>query len=145
VSDEPSNTASDSLRVAYAYLADAGSPSDDEVRAALTDGFTYEDRRSGPTFPDADAESYPRYVLSMWQTGAGQPRWSIEILAVRGERFAAVAILTDYGNGMLSDAIDVIGLDATLSLMQRQVTFDRDDVDGAIAELDRMHREAEAS
>ena len=60
----------------------------------------------------------------MWQTGAGQPRWELETLAVRGERFAAVAVQTDYGNGMLRESINVIGLDATLSLLQRQVDFD---------------------
>ena len=75
----------------------------------------------------------------------GQPRWELETLAVRGERFAAVAVQTDYGNGMLRESIDVIGLDATLSMMQRQVDFDRDDVDGAIAELDRLHSQADAS
>ena len=39
-----------------------------------------------------------------------------ETLAVRGERFAAVAVQIDYGNGMLRESIHVIGLDATLSL-----------------------------
>jgi hypothetical protein len=56
-----------------------------------------------------------------------------------------VAAQTDYGNGMLSETINVIGLDATLSLLQRQVYFDFDDVEGAIAELDRMHSQSEAS
>jgi hypothetical protein len=37
-----------------------------------------------------------------------------------------------------------LALDATLSMEQRQVDFDRDDVDGAIAELDRMHSQSEA-
>jgi hypothetical protein len=110
------------------------------------DDFAYEDRRSGPNFPDADAESIPKVVLSVWQTGAdGQPRFEPETLAVRGERFAAVAVQTDFGNGMLLETINVIGLDATLSKVQRQVNFDRDDVDRAIAELDRMHSQSEAS
>ena len=127
------------MRSALALLSESGSPSEQWVRAGLTDDFTYEDRRSGPSFPDADAESFPRTVLSMWQTGApGQPRFEPETLAVRGERFAAVAVRTVYGNGMVLETINVIGLDATLSLRQRQVNFDRDDVDGAIAELDRL-------
>jgi hypothetical protein len=82
----------------------------------------------------------------VWQTGAdGQPRWETETLAVRGERFAGVAVRVDYGNGMTFDAIQVIGLDAALSLLQRIVDFDPDAVDGAIAELDRMHSQADAS
>ena len=141
---EPSNAASEFARDAFAFLND-GAPTEELVRAMLTEDFTYEDRRSGPSFPDADAESVPKYVLSMWQTGAGQPRWETETLAVRGERFAAVAIHTDYGNGMLLDSIDVFGLDATLRLEQRQVSLDRDDVEGAIAELDRLQSEDDAS
>jgi hypothetical protein len=145
VSDEPSNTASKFLRNAYAFLTEAGSPSEKWVRAGLTDDFVSEDRRRGLSFPDADAESLPKVVFSMWQTGAGQPRWSTETLAVRGERFAAVAIQTDYGNGMLTEYIGVIGLDATLSRVQREVDFDRDDIDGAIAELDRLQSQADAN
>lgn len=146
MSDEPSNAASEFLRNVFAFFAARGSPPEETVRAGLTDDFAYEDRRSGPSFPDADAEAMPKVVLSSWQTGAaGQPRSEGETLAVRGERFAAVAIQTDYGNGMLTEYIGVIGLDATLSLMQREVDFDRDDIGGAIAELDRLHSQSEAS
>ena len=134
------------MRDGLAFLTEAGAPSEKWVRAGLTDDFAFEDRRSGLSFPDADAESFPKVVVSMWQTGApGHPRFEAETLAVRGERFAAVAVQTVYGNGMLLETINVIGLDATLSLRQRQVNFDRDDVDAAIAELDRMHSQADAS
>jgi len=146
VSVEPSNAASELIRSASASLSRSGSPPSVEmVLAALTDDFSYEDRRSGPSFPDADGESFARGVLSIWQTGAdGQPSFEAETLAVRGERFAAIAFQTDYGNGMQSDYIQVVALDATLTLTQRQVDFDRDDIDGAIAELDRLHRESDA-
>jgi len=146
MSDEPSNAASISLRNTYALLSEAASPPSEKwVRAGLTDDFAYEDRRSGPSFPDADAESFAKFLLTMWQTGAGQPRWEPETLAVRGERFAAVAVQMDYGNGMLGDFIVVIGVDATLITAQRMVSFDVDDVDAAIAELDRMQSQADAS
>jgi hypothetical protein len=145
VSDEPSNAASESLRNIYVSLSEAASaPSEKWVRAGLTDDFVYEDRRSGPSFPDADAESMPKIVLSMWQTGAGNPRWSTDTLVVRGERFAAVAMQVDYGNGMTRDYIMVFGLDAALRQVQRQIIFDRDDVDGAMAELDQLHIQSEA-
>ena len=68
-----------------------------------------------------------------------------ETLAVRGERFAMAGVRVDFGNGMLTEFIVVVGADATLRLRQRQILFDRDDVDGAIAELERMHRQADAS
>ena len=45
----------------------------------------------------------------------------------------------DYGNGMQRESIIVMALDAALRLAQRMVDFDTDEVDGAIAELDRLH------
>ena len=144
MSDEPSNAASKGLHAAYAIFA-IGRPTEEFVRASLTDDFTYQDRRSGPTFADADAESFPTYVESYWLTGAsGPPRFELETLAVRGERFAAVAVHVDY-DGLLLETISVVGLDATLGLLQREFDFDIDDVDGAIAELDRLHQQADAS
>ena len=63
---------------------------------------------------------------------------------MRGERFAACALEIDYGNGMISETLHVIGLDPTMRRIQRTVEFDLDDVEGAIAELDRLV-EADAS
>ena len=145
VSDEVSNAASDWIRNAYARYSGREAPSEEVVRAALTEDFAFESRRSGVRFPDADADRAPKMIVSNWQTGAdGQPRFEVETLAVRGERFVAVAVQVDYGNGMLRENISVFGLDGTLSKIQRQVSFDIDDVEGAIAEVDRMHSESEA-
>jgi len=68
-----------------------------------------------------------------------------ETVAVPGERFAASVLEIDYGDGMISETLVVLALDPTLRLIQRTVEFDVDDVDGAIAELDRMHTEADAN
>ena len=146
MSDEPSNITSEGMRKALALLTEAGSPSEEWLRAGLTDDFVYEDRRSGLSFPDADAESFPNSVLSMWQTGAdGQPRFEPKTLAVRGERFAAATIQLDFGNGMLIESVHLLALDPNLALVQHVVDFDIDDIDGAIAELDRLHSQADAS
>jgi hypothetical protein len=66
------------------------------------------------------------------------------VLAVRGDRFAACRLDLDYGNGWVQDHVMVIGLDVTLTLLQVAIDFDADDVDGAIAELDRLSRQADA-
>ena len=145
VGEVPANAASEAVVFMVAVFAE-GSPPEDVLRAALSDDFAYEDRRRGWTFPDADAEFYPKVLLSIWQTGAaGQPRWDLETLAVRGERFAAIVLKIDYGNGMVTESIHVFGFDATLSLLQRDVDFDLDDVDGAVAELDRLYSQSEKS
>ena len=142
---EPSNVASEAVVFMVAVFAE-GPPPEAVLRAALADDFAYEDRRRGWTFPDADAESYPQVILSIWQTGAaGQPQWDLETLAVRGERFAAMLLKIDYGNQMVTESVHILGLDATLSVVQCDIDFDLDDMDAVIAELDRLHQQSEAS
>lgn len=142
---EPSNAASVALRLNFRALNRMDSAPED-VGAFITGDFVHEDRRRGVSFPKLDAASHQRFVESAWQTGAGRPAFEVsEVLAVRGDRFAAARIRIDYGNGMLLEAIHVLALDATLRLTQREVDFDLDDVDGAIAELDRLHRRDEAT
>ena len=120
-------------------------PNDGQIRAGLSDDFCSEDRRRGPSFPNGDADSYARFVASAWEVGVGRPRFSLrETVSVRGERFAACALEIDYGDGMISETLHVVGLDPTMRLMQRTIEFDLDDVDEATAELDRLQSEADA-
>jgi hypothetical protein len=145
VSDEPSNAASEALRLNFSALNGLES-APRNVRAFLTDDFVHEDRRRVVSFPNVDADSHQKFVETAWQTGAGQPEFVVsEILAVRGDRFVAALVRIDYGNGMLLEAVHVFALDATLSLVQREVDFDIDDVEGAIAELDRLYSQADAT
>ena len=122
-----------------------GVPSDELTLAMLTDDYVYEDRRhSGQSFPNLDVESTPRAITSLWDTGGGEPRFSMhEIIAVRGDRIAACRVSVDYSNGWTIESIQVMELDA-LSLLRRWFDFDHDDVDGAIAELDRLHSQSDA-
>ena len=145
VSDEPSNAASEYVRANIRALNRFELPAAD-LRSALTDDFVHQDRRHGPTFPTMDAELTAKAGASIWDTGAGRPRLTVhEILAVRGDRLAACKVEVDYGNGFLREFIHVLELDASLTLLQRTFDFDVDDVDRAIAELDRMESQADAS
>jgi hypothetical protein len=140
---ESKNAASEWLRNAVSVLNESESPPHG-MRSSLTDDFTYEDRRSGPSFPNLDATTFPRFVATTYETGAGRPRTSLpDVLGVRGERFAAVVYHIDYGNGMVRESITVIGLDATLRLAHRFIDFDVDDIDAAIAALDRLHSQSD--
>jgi hypothetical protein len=146
VSEELSNAASEWLRFVMAYCNKNGAPSDELTRASLTDDYVYEDRRHhGLSFPNQDAESTPKAVTSLWDTGGGEPRFTMhEILAVRGDRIAACRVSADYPNGWTTESIEVLELDASLSLLRRMFDFDHDDVDAAIAELDRLHSQSDA-
>jgi len=146
VSDEPSNTASEWMRGTYAVLNDFESPPDEMIRSSFTGDFVYEDRRRGALFPMMGAELVAEAMASFWDTGAGRPRFTVsEILAVRGERLVAARLVVDYDIGFVLEAIQMLQLDATVTRVQRAFDFDVDDVDTVIAELDRLHRQADAS
>jgi hypothetical protein len=137
VSDELSNAASEYFVAACAFLS-CGVP-DWDIRAQLTDDYRYEDHRRGHILGEIDADTWQRFILSTWQTGAGEPRFAVQgVLAVRDDRFAASRLDVDYGNGFVAESIHVIGLDPTLTLVQAASDYDVDDVDEAIAELDRL-------
>lgn len=138
VSEEPSNAASEAFISACARLND-GVPDEGGFRALLTDDFHYEDRRRGHLMGRADAENFHASVASAWQSGAGIPQWQVQgVLAVRGERYAVIRYAQDYGNGMGSESLGLLGLDATLTRGQVQMDFDVDDLDAAVAELDLL-------
>jgi hypothetical protein len=107
----------------------------------FTDDFVYEDRRVGAfNFGRLNATEFMSAFKAAWEAGAGRPRFSVEqVVAVRGERLAVIVDRTDFGNDMQVELIGVNQLDRSLRRLQRVVTFDLDDVDAAIAELDRLH------
>ena len=146
MSDEPANTASELMRATFAVLNDFESPPHEMIRSSFTDDFVYEDRRRGAIFPVMGAELATEALASIWDTGAGRPRFSVpEILAVRGQRLVAARLVVDYDIGFTLEAIQMLQLDATVTRVQRAFDFDVDDVDTVIAELDRLHSQADAS
>lgn len=109
---------------------------------ALTDDFVFEDRRSGFNYGRHDATTYREVSRSVFDVGSGRPIWSIpEVIAVRGQRVAATALVIDYGNEAYTDMIACVRFDPQLRRLQRRVLFDIDARVAAIAELDRMHAE----
>jgi hypothetical protein len=114
----------------------------DEFTPPLTDDFVLDDRRSGFNNGLIDAATYPELIRSTWDVGSGRPSWSIlDVIAVRGQRIAAMSIVIGYGNDMHTDAIICVRFDTQRQLQQRLVVIDIDDRDAAIAEVDRMYAE----
>ena len=146
MSDEPSNTASEWMRGTYAVFDDFESPPHEMIRSSFTGDFVYEDRRRGALFPVMDAELVAGGVRVLSGHGAGRPRFTVhQILAVREERLVAARLVVDYDIGFVLEAIQLLQLDATATRVQRAFDFDLDDVDTVIAELDRLHSQADAS
>jgi len=131
------------MRGNYTVLNDFESPPHEMLRSSFTDDFVYEDRRRGAIFPIMGAELGMEAFASIWDTGAGRPRFTVsETLAVRGERLVAARLVVDYDNGFALEAIQMLELDVTVTRVQRAFDFDLDDVDTAIAEIDRLHLES---
>lgn len=111
--------------------------------SVVTGDFVYEDRQTGGiNMGRIDASGWPQFHATAWQVSGRGPHFSSsEVVAVRGQRSAAFVIRVDYGDDTYSENLSCFQLDPTLKLMHRFVAFDKDAVDTAIAELDRLHVE----
>ena len=95
------------------------------------------DVQSRVTSPSPD-----EFLKNEWDLGSGRPSWSMpEVIAVRGQRIAAVSLVNDFGNDMHTDMTMCVCFNPQLKLQQRLVFFDVDARDAAIAEVDRMQEE----
>lgn len=106
-------------------------------------GFVIEDRRAVVSHPDGDAAGLAERFRLTSELGMGAPQIDVpEVVAVRGERLAAVRIAVTFDGGAARmDSIGVVRFDPTVTRLERIVQFDEDDVSAAIVELDRLHAE----
>jgi hypothetical protein len=111
----------------------------------VTDDFVFQDGRSGFNFGRVEGPAaYREWLTSLWDLTDQPPRLSVrEVVAVRGRRCATVVVNIDYRNGTGAEYIECWRVDTTLRRADLAIAFDLDDVDGALAELDRMHAEIE--
>ena len=145
MSDEPlTNAAVERIRDWYDVLNELVEPPSLTPADSVTDDFAYSDRRKGVNFGEGDASHMARMFRGYWEVG-GHPHFSIvEVIAVRGEWSAAYRQRIVYGGSdMFIELIRVVDRDPVGDRLRRMVLFDMDDVDAAIAELDRMHAETD--
>ena len=111
----------------------------DELNGYFTDDFIGVDRRSLVAFPDLDAPE----MIEMLRLGheAGLEQFDNEYLAARGERLILNRVMTRFADGSVKDYLTVVQWNPALTKCERQVRFDVDDLDAALAELDRLHTE----
>lgn len=144
MSDEPlTNAAVEFMRsgVLFMNVMDPGG----RLEGRFADDFVYEDHRSGINYGILDRDAVEEVVKMSWELGSGRPTWSIpEVIAVRGQRIAAMTMVNDFGNDMNLDMMVCVRLDPQLELRQRMVIYDVDARDAAIAEVDRMQAEIDA-
>jgi hypothetical protein len=116
-----------------------------QARNLLADSFVRDDRRSIVALPQTDADGWIEQVLTLHDLGSGSPQIQMEeVVAVRGERLALYRIGLDYPDGQDNHQLAITQFDAEVDLVERFITFDPDDVDAALDELNRLSADLDA-
>lgn len=114
-----------------------------QFRGRFADDYVREDRRRLVGVPSSDREDWFESIQAYWELSKGPPTFSVaEVVAVRGERLVLFLARVEYEQGPSTEMLIVYGLSVDMRA-QHSVMFDTDDVDAALAELDRLHAEIE--
>ena len=135
----PRNAASDKFTADFARMGDRRWV-ESEMLASFADDFVRDDRRRLLSFEATTAQDLVDVALAWFEVDAGRPSFEpVAVLAVRGDRLALVRWRVVFGNGFVSEMLGVQQFDELIERHERLVVFDVDDVDSALAELDRLH------
>ena len=133
---EPSNAASERLRAEMPrwddpdYVNTAG-------REVLAVGFSREDRRRLIAMPTGDVDGYLKSFDAWYEIGDGRPKFNVEeVIGVRGERLVLTRTRVEYVSGQATEFLYLFQFDQRIDQVEKQIAFDLDDVDAAVAELD---------
>ncbi len=109
---------------------------------AVADDFRRDDRRRLVGLPDDGAKGFVDGIQALFDVGSGTPSFSVvRIVATRGERLALAHNKIEYPDGVAIELLSLVRLTADLDRMDREVDFDVDDLEAALAELDRLDDE----
>jgi hypothetical protein len=144
MSDEPSANAASNLMVAILERMNSFEEWP-ETPTRVAAEFVLDDRRRGGFgLGRVDRDVAMAYSRTAWEVGRGPPIQRVRrLFATLGDRLVAALVESDNGEWE-SESIMVWQIDRQLKNLQIAVMFDADDVDAAVAELDRMQVEMEA-
>jgi hypothetical protein len=140
MSSEPRNAATEAFDAILPRWSDRDSVVAD-WHEWFADGFTREDRRRLIAAPPVDAAEYLDHHLTWFEMSAGQPSFEVQWIAVRGDRLGLSRVRVRFDDGFAAEMLSVGRCNPDATLIERMVLFDPDDVDAALAELDRLHSE----
>jgi hypothetical protein len=105
----------------------------------LAGDFVREDRRRLVGVPGfADASEYIEQQKLWSELGHGPHTLHIdEVIGHRDDRWVGVRLRIAYEDGFAIEVLAVFQFDEAVERTERMVVFDPDDVEGALAELDR--------
>ena len=109
----------------------------------FAEGFLREDRRHFITVPTVGVEGLLESFRAYWDLGVGAPTFVVaEVHAVRGERLVLFRGRAEFAEGQATESLVLVMFSSEMKVA-RTVLFDLDDLDSALAELERMHAEIE--
>ena len=140
---EPRNACSDLARRAADWLNDRDFVEREGETMVTSDFVRYDHRRVTPQPPVGPKE----WVAGLFELEKLTGDWPIyelvEVLAVRGDRASATHWVLQFGEFAEMEFIAVESCDQQRERLVELHFFDPEDVDAAVAQLDRMHAETE--
>jgi hypothetical protein len=113
-------------------------------RQGMADDFVRVDRRRLVAVPDSDKDDWFESMQAYWELGRGTPSFQVaEVLAVRGERLVLFRSRIEFSDSTGTEML-VVSEFADDMRSRRSVMFDADNLDDALAELERLHTGIEA-
>jgi hypothetical protein len=144
MADEPRNAASDLARTIVHLLNDrdhvlSGGPS-----GTSAPGFTLVDHRRLGLAPSEDVDHFPADIEAYESLTGRWPNFVVrEVLAVRGDRLVLYRMAVEFGETGEHELIVVERFDEPVERPEVSHLFAVEDVDAAIAELERLHEAIE--
>jgi hypothetical protein len=137
VGHQPRNAASEATKVFIEVALDP--EREEEFLAMISDDAVIRDHRRLVGGTTGDKSTYVEEHHFFLEVGVVDV--AAETLAVRGERLVLSRVVGAYEDGSVRDMLVIGRLDASGSKFDLGIDFDSDDVDTALAELDRLHAE----
>lgn len=120
----------------------AGMVEGPEFSEWFTPDFVREDRRRLIGAPTVDTAGFVDQMQAWFEIGEGTPTFRpLEVVAVAGERLAAVRFSVAFASGYEVEMIHVALFDEEVLRQQRIVSFDVEERELAVRELGRLAAE----
>ena len=140
--DEPTNRAVKLYREMCELLSDRERAATEEGTNLFAPSFVRVDRRRVITQPPADRDELITAIFEYeTMTGVFPRMWLDEVVALRGDRLGVGRFMFEVGDVARNEMADVFVCDEAGERLELIVRFDPEDVDLALAELDRLHAE----
>ena len=112
-----------------------------ELSAWFADDYVFQDRRRLTGMPDLDRVDFVEMARFDHEL---DEEMDVEFVAVRGQRMSLARVVNRYADGSINEFLALVRWNSDVNRLELTIRFDLDDLDAAVAELDRLHAEINA-